>query len=240
MKEILYVMRLDFISVRSTAIGMITILGTLAVLASFFVTPFAAILVLEFLPIILIGPLQTFDSKYGFHKLYGILPIQRKSITRGRFALYAVMFLCIQLFVTLLVTAAVYADLNELMPVNSSFLQEQQFAFEPEELPSLLGMCTLMPMFFCFIFVFMEMAGQIFGRENEMKIFLISGIVVVGLIIAILTLTDAGILPYFEIPEFPQTIPGVIRFAVIGDIAVGLLCAAFSEITAHVAAKREL
>ena len=73
-----------------------------------------------------------------------------------------------------------------------------------------------------------------------MKIFIICSIVVVGLIVGILTLTDAGILPYFQVPELPETISEVIRFAVIGNIAVCVLCAVFCEITAHVVSKREL
>lgn len=240
MKEILHVMRYDFISVKSTAIGMLFILGIFAVPGAFLITPYSGLLALEFLPIILIGPLQMFDGKYG-NKLHGVLPVHRKSITRGRFALYTVLFLCIELFVMLLTTAAVYANINELLPVDSvSFLREQQFAFEVEILPELFCMCTMMSMFFWLLFSFFEMTGQIFGKENEMKIFIICSIVVVGLIVGVLTLTDAGILPYFQVPELPETISEVIRFAVIGNIAVCVLCAVFCEITAHVVSKREL
>ncbi len=240
MKEILYVMKLDFISVRSTAIGVLFILGIFTIPVAFLFTPYSGLLVLEFLPIILIGPLQVFDGKYG-NKLHGVLPVHRKNITRGRFALYTVMFLCIELSVMLLTTAAVYADLNELLPVESSaFLQNQQFAFEPETLPELFCMASMMSLFFWLLFSFFEMTGQIFGKENEMKIFIICGIVVVGLIVGVLTLTDAGILPYFQVPELPETMSGVIRFAVIGNIVVAVICAAFSEITALVVSKREL
>ncbi len=240
MKEILHVMRLDFITAASPAKGMMFLLSLFAIAAALLFTPFAGILVLEFVPIIVIGPLQVFDGKYG-NRLHGILPVRRKNITRGRFALYAAFFLCIQLFVAVLSTVAVYADLNELLPLETlSALQEQQFAFETKSLPELLVMCAMVSICFWMLFSFIEMSGQIFGRENEMKIFVISCIVVVGLVVAVMTLTNAGILPYFEVPELPTTISGAIGFLVIGDLAAILFCTAFSEITAHITAKREI
>lgn len=240
MKEILHVMRLDFISASSTAITVIILLTLIAIPAALLFNPFAGILMLELVPIIVIGPLQVFDGKYG-NRLHGILPVHRKNITRGRFAMYAAFFLCIQMFAVLLTTVAVFADLNELLPLEIlSALQEQQFAFETKTLPELIIMCVMVSICFWMMFSFFEMSGQIFGRENEMKIFLISCIGVIGLFVAVMTLTNAGILPYFEVPELPATIPGAIRFLVIADLAAILLTAAFSEITAHIVSKREI
>ncbi len=240
MKEILHVMKLDFISASSTAIVAIVLLALISIPAALLFNPFAGLLVLEFLPIIVIGPLQVFDGKYG-NKLHGILPVHRKNITRGRFAMYTLFFLCIQLFAALLSTTAVYADLNELLPLETlTALEDQQFSFETETLPELIIMCVMVSILFWMLFSFFEMSGQIFGRENEMKIFLIGCIAVIGLIVGVMTLTNAGILPYLQVPELPTTMSGAIRFLVIGDIAAMLLCTAFSEITAHIVSKREI
>ena len=86
----------------------------------------------------------------------------------------------------------------------------------------------------------MEMMGQIFGRDNEMKIIFITLGAVCVLIVGFITLSNEGIIPMFKVPELPKTESG--RVLVYAAVSVALLgiSTLFGEITAAVVSKREL
>ena len=89
--------------------------------------------------------------------------------------------------------------------------------------------------FSCVMFAFMEMMGQIFGRENEMKILLILlGAIVVLVLGGVFILEQLGS-PEIKFPEMP-----VWAGVTVTVLAVFGVCVLFGEITAAKLAKREL
>ena len=240
MKEIQKVMQFDFINAITTAVGIITLNIVIIVPIVFFITPVYATGFLT-LPIFLIGPLQIFESKYGFNKLYGILPVHRKSIIRGRFALIATLFYSLQFIAMLMTVLAIHVNLSALLsPESSTLLQSLQPSYDAKLLPFYLVIYSIVAMFLCCVFSYMEITGQLFGRENELKILTCSITILVVLFICFLKLTEKGVLPYLDPPKLPQNIFEAIRSIMISNIITAAFCITCSEISAHIVSKREL
>ena len=103
-----------------------------------------------------------------------------------------------------------------------------------------LGLTVAMFSFFCLLFVYMEMMGQLFGRENEMKIILISLGVITVLAVLFFVLSDKGVIPVLPVPEMPESTSGRITVGIVLNIVMFGISVIFGEITAGKLAKREL
>lgn len=100
----------------------------------------------------------------------------------------------------------------------------------------IIGMFT----FFCLIFLYMEMMGQINGRENEFKIIVITMGVLIVLLFSFLFLSDCGIIPTLNLPNLPNTVQGLLTLGMALNILVCGICLIFGEITVNKLSKREM
>ena len=240
MKDILKMMRFDFISclgtsgtagTATTVFGVILIVFFLAF--GFFISPVFAF---TFIAVAgaLIVPLQS-AKKDDLGRLYGVLPIKRRNITRARFLYIYLLHIVGFVIALLLAFTSVSLDLNRFLPHDNEMMRIFSEEFNMTEFAKLITVAAAFTVFSCLMFAFMEMMGQILGREHEMKIFIIILIViVVGIMGGVWVLGQLGS-PEIKLPEMPQWA----SLTVTGAVTLGI-CVLFGEITAAKLAKREL
>lgn len=239
MKDILKMMRFDFIGVRGVdkssagnvfaAVFMIAAYGA----AALFLSPMAAFCLIGAAGALIV-PLQS-AKKDDLGRLYGTLPVGRKNITRARFLYIFAVHAAVTVMSFVFAFTAVMLNFNRFVPKTNDALKILSEEYDPEELmeavPVLIGFAA----FSCLVFAFMEMMGQIHGRENEMKILIILlGAVIVLIMGGVFVLTQLGS-PEIKLPDMPLW-AGI----TVTVIAVLGICLLFGEITAAKLAKREL
>lgn len=238
MKDILKIMRFDFLTVKPLALGgMIFTVSLFGILSLFFAPLIAAYITFGAMSFVI--PLQGVADKSEFHKLYGILPVERRNITRARFLYIFLVHFMTELLELVLAATAISLKLYRVLPnQNGEIMQYVKDSFEDTKLTLLMiiGMFTL----FCLIFSFMEMMGQIYGRENEFKIIMIAIGVLVLIVFAFVILSEHDLIPAVSLPSLPESVSGMLILGAVLDIIMLGICLLFGEITASRLAKREL
>ena len=240
MKEILNCARLDYLTAKPTAVPIWTAITLMTAVLSLFIAPMISAYGLFSALMILTIPGGT-EEKCGFHKLYGILPVQRKNITRGRFCFMYVMLFMSQIITLSITWIAIELQLWRILPSQGGeLMQFVEEAFKHEgfiNYGASVGIFTVL----CIMFCYMEMMGQIFGRENEMKIICITLAVITVIGVGLGWLSNHNILPVISADSlFPKTLSGKIIACIIANLAALALTILFAEITAAKVSKREL
>lgn len=238
MNEILKVMRFDFLNAKPVAMGAYWVIAGMCFLLSLFLSP-AICGGIIFGALLLVIPLQNIEAKSDISKLYGILPVNRKNIARARFLyIFSVSFLT-ELIEIVLGLTAYSLKLYRLMPDKDTALMK----FVSNAFSDLfMAFIVIVGAFaaICLIFSYMEMMGQIFGRENEMKSIVITIGVLAAIGLTFVILSSKDILPVLRLPSLPESTSGRILLGVIINAVMFGLCVLFGEITANQLAKREL
>ena len=238
MKDIQKIIRFDYLTAKPLGLPSFLVVAVMCFGLSLFFSPIICGYII-FGAMIFVIPLQGMADKNGFNKLYGILPVKRKNITRARFIYIFLINFISEITEIILALISINLKLYRILPnQDSEMLQMIKDSFEDNHLTFtvIVGMFA----FLCFCFLYMEMMGQIFGRENEMKILTISIGVFVGLIAGFLWLSEHGIIPIFMLPSIPSSVSGKIILAVVINIISFLTSIIFGEITANKVSKREL
>lgn len=233
MKNYLNLMRFDLITAVCSA-GNRPAAAALLIAAAYLILVFLGVplisIALYIGGVLLIAPLQGAAEKYNFNKLYGILPVQMRTVIQARFLLIAVSMLFCEL------AAFLIGAVSEKLHI---YRFEGDFAVG---IGSLLTYCVMMFAFMLAALSFVEAAHWIYGQANEMKvmIYTFGGIVAVALIIGLLM--HVHILPSFaQLGKLlPESAGGKLAlYAVLHLIAAGI-CAAFCAGTVKKVAPREL
>ena len=238
MKDVLKVMRFDLLTASPAALPAFVFAGLLCFLLSLFISPIMNSYI-ALCAMLFIIPLQKTADKCGFNKLYGIIPVKRKNITRARFFYLFTVFFLSELMSAVFEFIDLKLRLYRILP-NQDTETVQMISDGYAEINNIIIMTAGMTMTFCFLFSYMEMMGQIFGRENEMKIILISLAVLTALAVGFMALVSRSIIPPMNIKHIPDTAGEWFAAAVILNFAVFVMCIIFGEITANKLAKREL
>lgn len=238
MRDIFKVMRFDFLSAKPYALAATVIILLLCFTLSLFISPLI-IAYIVFGAAMFIIPLGGVAEKSGFNRLYGILPVNRKNITRARFLYIFLLHFFAEIIEIAIAFVSFNLKLNRLLPNQSGELAQmvdkgfEDGSFIPV---AIVGVFIL----FCLIFGYIEMMGQIFGRENELKILMITLGAVCGVVFVILLLAEREIIPTLKLPSLPKTTAGKTLLGVVLNIIMLGICVLFGEITANKLAKREL
>lgn len=238
MKDILKIMRFDFLTAKPLALRAFIPVVVLFSLLSLFFSPLISSYV-TFGAMVFVIPLQAVADKSGFHKLYGTLPVKRSNITRARFLYIFLVHFAAEMLELVLAVIAMSLKLYRVLPNrNGEIMQMVKDSFGDTKLTLLMviGMFTV----FCLMFSYMEMMGQIYGRENEFKIIMMTLGVLTVLLVVFLVLSDHGIIPTIKMPSLPDTVQGILLLGTILNIVMFGICTIFGEITANKLAKREL
>ena len=238
MKDILKIMRFDLLTAKPLALAGFIVTAVMCFSLSLFFAPLINSYI-TFGAMIFVIPLQSVADKSGFNKLYGVLPVKRGNITRARFLyIFLVHFIC-EVIEIAFALIAFTLKLNRLLPDDNAALRE----FIGDAFSDKVNCFTMIVAVFlilCLLFAYMEMMGQIFGRENEMKIILITLAVLTVVLVAFFMLSERDIIPTFKLPELPSTAEERIKLGIALNIVMFALCVIFGEITASKLAKREL
>lgn len=238
MKDILKIIRFDFLTAKPIALVAFIIAVVLFTLLSLFFSPII-ISYITLTAMVFVIPLQGIADKSGFNKLYGTLPVKRRNITRARFLYIFLVHFAAEVLGLILAATAMSLKLYRVLPNQvGEMMQMVKNGFENTKLPLLMiiGGFTL----FCLMFSYMEMMGQIHGRENEFKIIVITLGVLTVLLVGFLTLSNRGIIPTIQMPSLPGTVQGLLLLGAALNIVMCGICLIFGEITANKLAKREL
>ena len=84
MKEIVKMARFDYHLARNTALAGTLVVMAISILFAMFFSPLASIYMTFNIGVLLV-PVTSAETKNGFEKMYGSLPVHRKSIVRGPF-----------------------------------------------------------------------------------------------------------------------------------------------------------
>ena len=226
-------MRFDFLTVRETGIFPAFFLAALSVTGSFLFGPsYAAALILT--SICFIIPLTGATEKSELHKLYGILPVNRKNITRGRFLYIFMLHFIPEMIALLLLKPAFSLKLYRYLPnQGSTNLQLIENAFSS----GFRGPCLIIFLVFslaCFAFLYLEFTGQLFGHENDLKSIMILLTVVTAVVMTVTLLGSNGIIhmDFQKIKNTNTLTVGILANAVmfiitllLGETAAGKLSA---------------
>lgn len=233
MREILKLVHMDYICAKP--IGLI-----FYIIASFMVS----ILALLFSPIVsafvilisisMVFPIQVLETKNDFGKLYGILPADRKNITVARFIYIFACFFVSEMISVVVSVLSSFIKLYRIFPdTTKGFMMFVEDNFEKPNYPLCFEILAIVFAVFCIFCLYIEMTGQIFGREKEFKIMMIT----------LMVLFFSGLL-FFKLSDsifsLPETIPGALLFMIILNIIVFGVCMIFGKITARKIIVREL
>ncbi|MBQ5311552.1 MAG: hypothetical protein ILP19_05875 [Oscillospiraceae bacterium] len=238
MKDILKMMRFDFLTARPLAMPTLIAVTVLCVC----IAPFTSPLVIawsSFATMAFVIPLQLSGAGREQNKIHGILPVARKTVTRARFLYIYTLYLATSIVQAVLMFIVKALALYRLLPdQRSSTTQLIAAAFENTGMTymGLVGFfvfCTL-------IFTYMEMMGQIFGHENDMRIILLTLGAVTVIAVAFFTLSSKGIIPMMKVPSLPTEEPARAALLLAVYALMLVITLIFGEITASVVSKREL
>lgn len=238
MKEILKIMRFDFLTAKPFAMGIFIIGAVLFFTLSLIFSPIINAYI-SFVAMIFVMPLQSVADKSDFNKLYGILPVKRSNITRARFLYIFLVIFASEILEFVLAVISKSLKLYRLLPnQNAETMQMVKNSFEDKTfmLIMIFGIFTV----FGLLFLYMEMMGQIYGRENEFKIIMITMIVLTVLLIGFFALSDREIIPTIKLPSMPSTVSGYLLLGAVLNVVMLGISLLFGEITVNKLAKREL
>ena len=238
MKDILKIMRFDYFTAKPIAFGgmifTILLFGSLGLFFSPMICSYISIIA-----VILVIPLQKTADKSGFSKLYGILPVDRKSITRGRFLYIFLVFFSFELMELILVAVSKTLKLYRIFPnQNSELIQMTKDSVANTQFTLL--MVFVMFALFCLLTSYMEMMGQIHGRESDFKTIVITIGVISVIAFAFVVLSEHNMLPLIKLPSLPESVGGMLLIGAVLDLLMLAICLLFGEITAKKLVNREL
>lgn len=238
MKDILKVMRFDFLTAKPVAlVEIIFVVLLFGVLSLLFSPIIASYITFGAAPFVI--SLQGIADKSDFNKLYGILPVERKSITRARFIYIWLVSFTAELLELLIAVVSKTLKLYRFLPNQDSEMMisvKDSFADTKLILLMIFGIFTL----FCLLQSYMEMMGQIKGRENEFKIIMITIGVLALLTFAFTILSEHDMIPAISLPSLPESTGGMLILGAVFDIIMLGICILFGEITVNKLMKREL
>lgn len=238
MEDILKIMRFDFLTAKPLALVEFIILSFFCLILSLLFSPMLCSYII-FAAMIFIIPLQNIADKNNFNQLYGILPVKRKNITRARFLYIFLIHFITEIIEILIACVSISLKLYRILPNQESApiqMIKNSFSNYITTFYAIIGIFAVV----CLIFLYVEMIGQIYGRENEFKIIIITLGVIVFIIMGFIFLSNKGIIPMLKVPSIPTSNTGKIILAVVINIIIFGLSTLFGEITANKVSKREL
>lgn len=239
MKDTIRMARFDFCAAKPSALKTFLIALAVCIAGALFIMPNFAIYPV-FAMFCFTVPLQKKDVGGTQKQIYGILPVGRKSIARGRFLYFFLAAFASELAAMGTMWLALHTALYKLMPKSQAALRQIQDEMYQDN--GFWNYGALIGLFACcaVLLSYMEMMGQIKGRENEMRSLVIALTVLIGGAVLFFMLSANGVLPMLSFDEEPFTLQENIILSIIVHLAVIGFTVLFGEITAHVTAKREL
>ncbi|MCH5275666.1 MAG: hypothetical protein J1E65_07485 [Lachnospiraceae bacterium] len=241
MKDILKMIRFDYISVKSHTVPYVIGFIGISLVLSLFGIPLGVFCVAA--PIAIFGPVQ---ELYGSdsRKIYGILPVRRDAVTRASFLELTVPLFAGELLSFLFLLISRSSKLYRIFPKSIGNIIETLFDFSQSGMGISVDGLYIILMFtsayLCVFAAYLEMASKIQGSENDIRNLLLAISLTVAVFAVITALVKAGILPPLQKWPMPRTVAGKWLFAVILNIIAAGVSVLFCEITVKKTADFEI
>ena len=241
MNNILKMIHFDYcISEKQMHSGFLLMIA--AVLLGMLLNPMFSVLMIPFAAMsFLFGREST--GKPGFRRLYGILPVQRSSITRASFIEYFCTSFIGEMLSLLAAGVSVLCKLYLHIKgfLNSSADDLTADAPTAEDIGWMLFQFLVIFMIVCLFLCLFQLLSGIFGQENEIRIVLGMLLAAGAVGIPLLTMLVSG---KIVIPDFawmhPEHIGGRLLLFLAVNLLTAGLCTLFCEIAVRAYEKREL
>lgn len=241
MKDILKMIRFDYISVRQLTVPYVVGFIAVSLVLSLFGIPigmfcFAAAAAV-FAPV---QELAGSDSR----RIYGILPVRRDAVTRATFLEMTVLFFAGELLSLIFLLISSSSELYRILPKAVGGIIEGLFAFSKNGSYLAFGkLCIiliLISVYLCILAAFLEMMSAIQSHENDIKNFLTAFSLTAAVITVIAALSVKQIIPPVQSWLIPKTVSGKWAFAVILNLIAAIVSVLFCEITVKKTADSEI
>ena len=168
MRDILHMMHFDFVGVRRNSLPG-ACLGVSGLIAFAYLWLPLASLALLFLGSLFLQ--QDGSSEAELRRMYGILPVSRRNIVRARFHYIFLLNLAVEILTSAVYLVSLRSTVYRHMPVQAP---ELKMIIEEMHTDGMNPGLLLVFVLFCMVMIvssaYMETMGQIFGRENKMRI----------------------------------------------------------------------
>ena len=208
----------------------------------FFMTPVGFVAVIGIMVMSMVLSYPDIEDKSCYNQQYGILPVKRKNIARGKiYYAFAVAFVS-EFAAFLLGTVSYMLKLGGLLPLSS----EYEFVVKD----SFCKISSLIMSFDIFVGVFfgasvlgtlLYMLFTVFGRENKSKIYLALVMTVLVIMFAFIILNENDLIPVIQLKMLDESFSPkkIIKWVVFHLVSAGLTVL-FAEISAAKYDEKEL
>lgn len=241
MKDVLKMIRFDYISVKSLTVPYVIGFIALSLVLALFGIPlgvfcFAAAAAV-FAPV---QELANSDSR----KIYGILPVRRDAFTRAAFLEMIVPLFAGELLSLMFLVISNSSKLYRIFPKTVGDIIGGLFDFSKNDSIITFGeLCIiliLVSVYLCILAAYLEMMSAIQSRENDVKN-LLTAVALTGAVIAVIAALSAKhIVPPVQEWLIPRTVSGKWFFAVILNVIAAGVSILFCKIAVKKSADCEL
>ena len=224
MKDVLKMIRFDYIAVRSLTVPYVIGFIALCLVLALFGIPLGVFCFAAAAAVF--APAQELASS-DTRKIYGILPIRRDAVTMAAFLEMIVPLLAGEMLSLIFLLISNYSKLYRIFPKTVGSIIEELFDFSKNDANITFGeLCIiliLLSVYLCILAAYMEMMSAIQSRENDVKNLLTAIALTAAVIVVIAALSAKHIIPPVQSWLIPETVSGKWIFAVILNvIAVGV------------------
>lgn len=241
MKDILKMIRFDYITVRSLTLPYVLGFIVISFVLSLFGIPLGIFCVAALMAIF--GPVQELSNSDS-RKIYGILPVCGDAVTRAAFLEMIVPLFAGELLSFLFLFISKSSKLYRIFPKNVGDMIEGLFSFSQNDRGiSFDGLCILLVLtsaYLCVLAAYLEMASKIQGSENDIKNLLLAISITAAVFAVITALVKAGMIPSLQMWLIPRTVLGKWLIAVSLNIIAAGVSVLFCEITVKKTADFEM
>lgn len=239
MKDVLKMIRFDYIAVRPLTVPYVIVFAAVCLVLALFGIPlgvfcFAAAAAV-FAPV---QELASSDSR----KIYGILPVRRDAFTKAAFIEMTVPLFAGELLSLIFLLISSTSKLYRILPQTAAGIIEGLFDFSRNGSGIAFGeLCIiLISVYLCILAAYLEMMSAIQGRENDIKNLLTAIALTAAVIVIIAALSANHIIPPVREWLIPRTVSGKWVFSIILNVIAAGVSVLFCRIAVKKSASREI
>lgn len=243
MKDVLKMIRFDYISVRLLTVPYVIGFIALSLVLALFGIPLGVFCFAAAAAVF--APVQELASS-DTRKIYGILPIRREAVTRAAFIEMIVPLFIGELLSLMFLVISNSSKLYRIFPQTVGSIIEELFDFSKSDATITFGelciMLILVFVYLCILAAYLEMMSAIQSRKNDVKNLLTTVTLTAAIIVVIDVLSANQVIPPVQewLMLIPQTASGKWLFAVILNVIAAGVSVLFCEIAVKKSADCEI
>ncbi|MDE6599181.1 MAG: hypothetical protein K2K34_03775, partial [Oscillospiraceae bacterium] len=222
MKDVLKMIRFDYISVRSLTVPYVIGFIALCLVLALFGIPLGVFCFAAAAAVF--APVQEQLASSDTRKIYGILPVRREAVTRTAFIEMIVPLFIGELLSLIFLLISNSSKLYRIFPKAVGSIIEELFDFSKNDAFITFGdlciMLILVFVYLCILTAYLEMMSAIQSREHDVRNLLTAVALTVAAVVVIDVLSAKQVIPSAQdrLMLIPQTASGKWLLAVILNV----------------------